>query len=82
MPTHRPYLALRRTRIPGAGDDDWSVVLDGSEIIGRIYRAPNRVPAAWFWGLTVFPSSAANSGYAPSLEEAKARFRTRWQAVG
>ena len=74
-------LSLRRTRIPGADVDDWSVIRDGEEIIGRIYKAPNRQGDAWFWGLNRFPSSAANSGYAPSLDEAKARFRARWEAL-
>lgn len=74
-------LTLRRTRIPGAGADDWSVMLDGKEIIGRIYKAPNRAGDPWFWGLNRFPSSAANSGYAASLEEAKARFKVRWIAL-
>lgn len=74
-------LTLRRTRIPGAGEDDWSVLLDGREI-GRIYRAPNRAGDPWFWGLNRFPSSAANSGFAPSLDEAKARFKARWEALG
>jgi len=78
MPGH---LTLRHTNIPGAGRDDWSVILDGEEIIGRIYRTPNRVPAAWFWGLTMFPSSAANSGYASHLDEAKARLKARWIAL-
>lgn len=72
---------LRRTQIPGAGPDDWSVVLDGKEIIGRIYRAQHCVPAARFWALTHFPSSAANTGYAPHLDEAKARLKASWHAL-
>jgi hypothetical protein len=49
-----------RTQIPGGGPDDWSAVLDGKEIIGRIYRAPHRAGDPWFWGLN-----------APSLDSAK-----------
>lgn len=82
LPEQSARLSLRRTQIPGAGPDDWSVMLDGEEIIGRIYRAANLVPVAWFWGLNTLPSSAANSGYAPSLDEAKARFREGWTQAG
>ncbi|HEV2627212.1 MAG TPA: hypothetical protein VGV41_01015 [Pseudolabrys sp.] len=78
MPGH---LTLRRTNIPGAGTDDWSVILDGKEVIGRIYKAPNRQGNAWFWGLTMFPSSAANTGYASHLDEAKARLKARWHVL-
>ena len=39
----RSILTLRRTRIPGPDANDWSVVLDGSEIVGRIYRAPQAI---------------------------------------
>ena len=74
-------LTLRRTEIPGAGPDDYAVWLDGKEIVGRIYRAPNRVPAAWFWGLNTFPSSAADSGFADDLEGAKARLKARWEHI-
>ena len=81
MKNDHARLTLRRTQIPGAGPDDWSVVLDGKEIIGRIYRAQHRVPAAWFWALTHFPSSPADSGYAPHLDEAKARPKARWKAL-
>ena len=77
-----PRLTLRRTQIPDAGPDDRSVILDGKEIIGRIYRAPNRQGDPWFWGLTMFPSSSANSGYASHLDEAKARLKARWRALG
>ena len=75
-------LTLRRTHIPDAGEKDWSVVLDGGEIIGRIYRAPNRQGDPWLWGLNKYPSFAANSGYAPNLDTAKAKFRVRWEALG
>lgn len=65
-------------------DDDYDVHVGAAvaRVIGRIYRAPNRAGDPWFWGLNRFPSSAANSGYAPSLDEAKARFRTRWEVLG
>jgi hypothetical protein len=58
-------LTLSRTRIPGAGEDDWSVIVDGKEIIGRIYKSPKPAGDPWFWGLNRFPSSAANSAMRP-----------------
>jgi len=81
MSEHPSRLTLRRTQIPGVGPDDWAVIHDGGEVIGRIYRAPNRQGDSWFWGLNLFPSSAANSGYALSLAEAKSRFRARWRSL-
>ena len=69
-------LTLRRTRLPGAGPDDYAVLLDG-KIIGRIYKTPNRTQDVWFWGLNRFPSSAENSGFAVDLEAAKARLKAR-----
>ena len=66
----RGDLTLRRTKLPDAGANDWCVWRDRKEIVGRIYLAPNRTSDPWFWGLTLFPSSAADSGFAASLEDA------------
>jgi len=73
-------LTLRRTALPDASPDDWSVRHNG-EIVGRIYKTPNRAQDPWFWGLSVFPSSAANSGFAADLDGAKAAFRRRWEQL-
>ena len=81
MKSDHARLTLRRSNISGAGPDDWAVVLDGNEIIGRIFRAQHRVPAAWFWALTRFPSSATDCGYAPDFDEARARLKARWEGM-
>lgn len=74
-------LTLRRTDLPGA-KDDYTVHLDGDrKPIGRIYLTPNRTKDQWFWTVYRFPSSPADSGHAASLDEAKAKFKGRWEAL-
>jgi len=75
-------LTIRPSRLPTTDgnppENDYDVRFNG-ETIGRIYRTVNRTPEAWFWGLIRFPSEPANSGFAPSLEEAKAALKARWE---
>ena len=56
-------------------------MLDDKETIGRIYRASNRQRDSWFWGLTRFPSSPPDSGYASHLDEATVRLKAKWHVL-
>jgi hypothetical protein len=47
-------------------------------VIGRIYLSPARQQDPWFWGITLFPASAADSGFAGTREEAMAKLKVRW----
>ena len=76
-------LRLRPTEII-AGEplpDDWCVVLDG-DTIGRIMRVQlARGVWVWSWSLILFPASPADRGDEPTLDAAKAAFRSRAEAV-
>jgi len=63
---------------------DWSVYEDGQEI-GRLREehAPARLELAWYWSITASgpgPWPRAHRSHAATLEEAKADFRTHWEA--
>jgi hypothetical protein len=65
---------------PDWGDNDY-VVLDGSEVVGRIMlhpQAPKRQP--WMWTITArdMPPSTHNHGYADTREDAMAKFKMQW----
>ncbi|MGY3034304.1 hypothetical protein ACVIIV_003474 [Bradyrhizobium sp. USDA 4354] len=61
------------------GLDDYSVREDGRPI-GRIRLATEHSPATWLWHITVPISYRASFGDAPSLDEAKGRFKVAWKA--
>jgi hypothetical protein len=55
-------------------------------VIGRIYEDRHALPnLRWFWSITVFTFDPALGitikGRAPSLEDAKARFKSSWSKV-
>jgi hypothetical protein len=72
-------LSLRRT-----GLADYCVIEDG-QIIGRIYEDQHTLPALrWFWSITEYVDPAlpiTRNGRAPSLQDAKARFKSSWSKV-
>jgi hypothetical protein len=76
-------LTLRPTRLSRDPDaNDWSIHKDGQEI-GRLYedRTASRPENAWFWSITVMGPArhkVRTDGRAPTLEQAKAKFRTSW----
>jgi hypothetical protein len=79
-----PALILRRANVSRKGGDwqheDYDV-FDGDRFVGRIYQADN-YPGheSWFWGVDFQLTHHISYGYVPTLEEAKAAFRTAYLA--
>jgi hypothetical protein len=70
-----------RTPVIDWKPDDYAIV-DGEAVVGRIYR--QRLPAGfrWSWFLQTAPvAPPPNSGSTDTLDEAKAAFRARYEAV-
>ena len=79
-------LVLRQTVASPAYADraDWTVVEDGRPV-GRIYEDRHAAPdLKWVWSVTVYVHpmrKIVTAGNAPTLDEAKAAFRTSWERV-
>ena len=65
---------------PGEDDNDYLVLDDQANIIGRIYREVATSQGRWlfFVGPGNLPRRAAYHGYVETLEDAKARFKELW----
>jgi hypothetical protein len=65
-------------------DEDYDVLADG-KVVGRIYQdATAALPALrWFWSVTAIVPAIPNvtNGHAPTLDEAKVKFRLAWEAA-
>ena len=76
-------LILRRANASRKGGP-WSEhdfdVFDGRQSVGRIYCAGGRPDGEWFWGVSFQLTGKKDYGRAPSLDEAKTRFRTEYLA--
>ena len=66
------------------GQDDYAVMA-GNRCAGRIMRKPKAFGVAvWFWTITGLYAPAQllpSDGEAESLENAKAAFKAKWQAL-
>jgi hypothetical protein len=75
-------LVLRRASVSRQGgewnDDDFDV-FDGEREVGRIYRV-NAAHEVWFWGVSFLLTNRTSYGHAPTLDEAKAEFKTEYEA--
>jgi hypothetical protein len=75
-------LVLRRVNGFRKGGS-WSkldfAVLDGDHEVGCIYRVDDQ-PELWFWNVSVNPTKHKLYGHAPTLDEAKAAFRSAYVA--
>lgn len=79
-------LKRRADHFPDVGwprDDTAWVVVAGEQAVGSIAQHIGGARGGlWGWSITwpVVPQPAANYGVAPSLPEAQAAFRARWDA--
>jgi hypothetical protein len=81
-------LSLRRTRLssPVYADKADYCVIDDGKVIGRIYEEWYTPPdLRWFWSITDFHIDPAlgitTNGRVPTLDEAKAQFKSSWERV-
>jgi len=56
-------------------------VLDGSQRIGRIRLATERMPCLWLWSVTVHLTAGLPMGSSKDLDTAKADFKAAWEAL-
>lgn len=70
---------LRRTRL-GEDENDYLVLDEQANILGRIYREVATSEGRWlfFVGPSNLPRRADFHGYVDSLEEATSRFKELW----
>jgi hypothetical protein len=62
------------------GEDDY-VILDGTVVVGRIYRESIHGEPKWRWFLQTSPAPPPNQGMANTLDEAEAGFKRRYEQV-
>ena len=56
-------------------------VLEGTQRIGRIRLASERMPSVWLWSVSIHLPGGLPMGSAKDLDTAKAEFRTAWEAL-
>ena len=62
------------------GLSDYSV-LEGSQRIGRIRLATERMPCVWLWSVTIHLSGGLPMDSAKDLDTGKAEFKAAWKAL-
>jgi hypothetical protein len=74
------FAAPRSSPKGGEWNDDYDV-FDGEHCVGRVYQV-NDCPGreSWFWGVSFGLIRRKCYGYAATLDEAKAAFRTEYEA--
>lgn len=81
MSEPRLYLvSAKKSRRSGDWSPDDYDVHDGAAagaVIGRIYLSTSRQQGPWFWSISLFPASAAETGFAGTREEAIAKLKAR-----
>jgi hypothetical protein len=76
-------LVLKRIVWPdGSSDPDDFNVYEGELHAGRIYRMTSTMTVRWWWGINAErgPLQGRQQGIADTLDDAKAAFRSAWDA--
>jgi hypothetical protein len=66
-------------KLRSIGLSDYAV-LEGSQRIGRIRLATERMPCRWLWNVTIHLTAGLPMGSAKDLDTAKADFKVAWEA--
>jgi hypothetical protein len=80
-------LSLRPTGLasPAFADQKDYVVVEDGQVIGRMYEDPHAsTDYRWFWSITEYVDPAhgiVTNGRVPTLDEAKAQFKSSWSKV-
>ena len=77
------HLVLRHiseSRLSATWSEDDFNVFDGERELGRIYRVTDEPTSHWFWGLSFQLIRRKSYGYALSLDEATAAFKSEYLA--
>ena len=67
-------------KLRSIGLSDYSV-LEGSQRIGRIRLATERMPCRWLWNVTIHLTAGLPMGSAKDLDTAKADFQAAWERL-
>src|SRR6476646_10040341 len=67
-------------KVRSIGLSDYSV-LEGSQRIGRIRLATERIPCRWLWNTTIHLTAGLRLGSAKDLDTAKTDFKAAWEAL-
>ena len=67
-------------KVRSIGLSDYSV-LEGSQRIGRIRLASERMPPIWLWNVVVHLTAGLRMGSAKDLDTAKADFKAAWEEL-
>ena len=67
-------------KLRSIGLSDYAV-LEGSQRIGRIRLADERIPPIWLWNIVVHLAAGLRMGAATDLDTAKADFKAAWEVL-
>ena len=67
-------------KVRSIGLSDYAV-LEGSQRIGRIRLATERIPCRWLWNVTIHLTAGLPMGSAKDLDTAKADFKAAWESL-
>jgi hypothetical protein len=75
-------LVLKRIVWPDGSSrpDDFNILHDDKQVVGRIYRMSSVGREQWRWTTIDWCMGGPNGGVADSIEQAKAAFRNAWDS--
>jgi hypothetical protein len=75
-----PALSVRRSSRTAWGTE--YDVLDGEDVLGRIYRVTDHPASPWFWAIPARLAGRKAFGTADSLDEVTAAFKAEYERLG